>query len=344
MNIIPNDEGGDWILNKFVEYQHEVPPVHYEIFKEYTKNKKLSLDDQIYLSWLMCNTYQEITSLLILEEVPLEKDFSIKFNTWYKENKHRVVLGSSKKHMAYIERLENVMYWFEETFTSTPSKVIFTCMKSDNPSERTEELKSFIRQCKEVGRFASDYFIETLHLLQMNGYNDLNLGSIDTVDWDDGSNLTSGLFNVLNKPDLADKFDKGKMSKQELEDHKPELEETLLKIKNKINQKYDSNIDSVHFVPKLCSFRNLWKSNRYGGFHHDRQLGVLNKYLEVYPSKKELFEFIFKIRKEKFKSCLLGELNGWKGIRTERKKLWVKEGLTGIEPESIRNKLTEDWT
>jgi hypothetical protein len=331
---IPNDQGGDWRLTKYVEYQHFVPPVHYEIFKRYAKVNNLNLDDQIYLSWIMANTYQEVTSLLLLEEVSLGEGFSDRFNDYWKTNQHRIILGSSKKHMRYCERIEGTFKWFEDTFTHSPTDKLLDITSSvPAGTERTEVLNKFIRQCPEMGRFACDYFIETLKLLQDDGMNDVGLGQAEEIDWDDGSNLTSAIFNILYMDEEADLFDSGKMSKEDLLEYRPLLKETLYNIGQTIEDTYGAPVETTYYTTKLCSFRNLWKNSRYGGFHHDRQLGFLREYQKSYQEKNQLWEHIFETRKLKFKDNLLGELNGWAGIRKERKKLWTTKGLTGVEPE-----------
>jgi len=37
MTHIPNDKGGDWRIDKFVEYQHKVPPIYQAIFSQYAR-------------------------------------------------------------------------------------------------------------------------------------------------------------------------------------------------------------------------------------------------------------------------------------------------------------------
>jgi len=76
---IPNDNGIDYRLNKFVEYQNAVPPVHRKILIEYAKQKKLTYDDMILLSWLMSNTYHELTSILMFEEIKYDNNFYFNF-------------------------------------------------------------------------------------------------------------------------------------------------------------------------------------------------------------------------------------------------------------------------
>ena len=38
-----------------------------------------------------------------------------------------------------------------------------------------------------------------------------------------------------------------------------------------------------------------------------------------------------------FDERFLGELHDWSGIRPQRKKLWLKEGLTGVEKDACEH-------
>lgn len=334
--IIPNDKGGDWRIDKFVEYQNAVPPVQYEIFKSYAKNHSLSKDNMVYLSWLMANTYQELTSLLTLEENPLSKNFSERAGIWFTKNDERLIFGSAKKHMRYKERIHFVLNWFEDNFGQNPYDSFMELASTERePEKRYQKVYTKIRDCKNVGRYAADYFLEHCHLFQELGL-DTNIKSEDTILWDEGSNLTSGLLNMLYLDEIADKFDQGKLSKKELEELKPELNKVLKTIQAKIKENYNKDVPVEHFVTKVCSYRNLYKNSRYGGYHHDRQLAYLKQYEESWKEKENLWKEVYQIRKEVFPNWLLGEENNWDNIRKERKRLWTTYGLTGVESESLK--------
>ena len=118
-----------------------------------------------------------------------------------------------------------------------------------------------------------------------------------------------------------------------LKNHKKfQLTKKLKVIQAEIGKTYpEQNNEICMFIGKICSFRNLFKNARYGGFHHDRELEVLKQYEKDFPSYNSLWKQCYKIRLDIFPHHLLGELNGWEGIRKERKKLWLTTGKTGVE-------------
>ncbi len=63
------------------------------------------------------------------------------------------------------------------------------------------------------------------------------------------------------------------------------------------------------------------KNARYAGFHHDRELGVIRQYEQLFTEYQELWNECYQIRKDIFPNRFLGELHGWNGIRSERKNI-----------------------
>jgi hypothetical protein len=162
------------------------------------------------------------------------------------------------------------------------------------------------------------------------------MSSANSIDWDKGANLTSCMFNLIYKDELANEFDEvGKLT-EEMKSYIPLFNSELERMREKIWERYpDRKIDIPLFTPKLCSFRNLFKCSRYAPYHADRQLEHINQYREWHPESSDIWDELFQIREQTMPSHFLGEKNNWTGIRKERKRLWVDRGLTGIEPESI---------
>lgn len=330
--VIPNDNGVDYRLHKFVEYQHAVPPLHRELLIEYSNRKNLDEDGKVLLSWLMANTYHEITSILFLEEVEYGKGYYDRFRDFWSENNERITFGTAKKYNKMNNRILDPIEFFYNNYGLKPFRSLMSFIKdSNNGVERYELIKQLNKGCKNYGRFSEDLFLEILQIFDDPNSFNINIKASDVFDWEHCANLTSAVFNIMYEDELADKFDKGGLSKNELKSWEPKLKDKVLEIQETINKTYNKELDTSLFITKLCSFRNLFKNNRYGGYHHDRQLEYLRKYEETWPEKKDLWNEIYDIRKNVYSQQLLGEIGGWSGIRKERKKLWTTKGLTGVE-------------
>jgi hypothetical protein len=334
--IIPKDDGKFYRLKKFVEYQQEVPPVHRSILIDYAKEKKLNQNDLTRIAWLMSNTYHELTTLLMFEEVPFTDYYYNDFKIWYLKNEKKIQFGSAKKYNGMNQRFLTTIQFYEKNYGKDSFKILKTITSNLESKKNYESLIQFNLRCKNHGRFSSDLFNEIILMYQQENMLDTNIESSEIFDWQNCANLTSSVLNLLYKDDLADKFDSKKMSKSELKILEPFLNLKVQEIKKEIESAYHKKVDTAMFITKLCSFRNLFKNNRYGGFHHDRQLEYLLKYNKDFPNKKDLWKLVLKFRNKNYKSHFLGEINGWTGVRKKRKKIWTTTGLTGVEIESLK--------
>ena len=333
--LIPGDSGGDWRLNKFVEYQHEVPSIHYRVLGEYIKRYVSDIDDAVMMCWYMSATYNEVTCILLQEIFDWRsltpstvENYCKRFWIKYKQ---LLEFGSARKYAKNMDWFPILM----EQFIRKTKKHPYRWLKSvstGSPIEAYLSVYSAISSMKYTGRFAADLFMESILYLQ--DYFGLVYIEPSKLDWKKCSNLTSGLLNICYEDEAANEFDKtGKLVFQ------PEyLHKQLLIVQHRISEVYPEQEDDINlFIGKLCSFRNLFKSSRYGGFHHDRELGWLNSYKQTLPGFDILWKRVFKLRKVMFDERFLGELHNWSGIRPERKKLWLREGLTGVEKDACEH-------
>lgn len=324
---IPNDNGIDYRARKFVEYQHEVPPIHQATLSQYVSMRNPTQDELVYIAWVMSNTYHELTTMLIFEEVWMRWNF----NEFWKNNWNRIQFGTAKKYIKMNDRIVWIMEWFSEKYWESPYKKILEICWKWSWKERYENLIQYNKNCKNFWRFSSDLFNEIVMLFQKDWLIELGLEEPSEFDWKNCANLMSWTLNIMYEDDLADKYDRWDMSSQEIEELKPRLNAKIQELKSMIEERYGAEVDIPLFITKICSFRNLFKNARYWWYHHDRQLEYLIKYNREYPEKKELWRDVMKIRRKRFKATLLGEIGGWNGIRKERKKLWTTYWLTWVE-------------
>lgn len=323
---IPGDSGGWWRLNKFIEYQHEVPSIHYRVLGEYIY-QYCSISNAVELCWYMSCTYNEVTCVLLSELVQPE-NYTASKKFWSKLwEKYKPVLdfGSARKYAKNMDWFPQLMVDFIQLTSNDP----YGWLKSiciDSPTHNYKRVYKEITTIPHVGRFSADLFMECICYLQE--FLGIRLKEPSKLDWKHCSNLTSGLLNMFYLDEEANFYDKtGKLPLPE-----KDLTRKLKVVQKRIHRIYPDQENDINlFVGKICSWRNLFKGTRYGGFHHDRELGVLRRYQESLPEYSYLWEIFFNIRREMFDPRFLGELHDWDGIRPERKKLWLKEGLTGVE-------------
>lgn len=326
---IPNDTGGDWRLNKYCEYQSAVPPINPITYTAYARKHNLSKDNCIYLAWLNSTCYSAETAIFMYTQLPLIHVNKRICDKFWQDYKPYLTFISARRYVKNMDWFVDLIRSFIKYFSKSPYGAIQSlCKKS--PEENYKTLFDYVNNIKYMGRFSTDLFMEALVHMSYCKVLDIKF-QYPSFSWQKGSNITSAVFNIFYKDEAANKYDKTRRitPKQEVW-----LNKKLKLIQKRIQELYpEQNSDIAEITPKLCSFRNLFKSSRYGGFHHDRQLEILLKYKRDMPEYSSLWDEIFEIRYNEFDHRLLGELNGWDGIRKERKKLWLNEGKTGVEYE-----------
>lgn len=328
---IPGDTGENWRLNKFIEYQHEVPSIHYRVLGEYIKKYIHNKDDAVMMCWFMSSTYNEVTCMFLQEVFDWRNTTPTSVAKYCKNfwasYKDKLDFGSSR---AYAKSMD----WFPilmEGFIRRTRKQPYRWLKSlcnNSPEENYLNVFNNINKLPYTGRFSCELFMESVLYLQK--FLDVELTETSKLDWKNCSNLTSGLLNIFYLDEEANYFDKHKTLPEGITEEF--LTKKLNKVQKRISKVYPEQETDINlFVGKVCSFRNLFKASRYGGFHHDRELGVLKRYEATLPEYNWLWNRVYRLRESMFPKRLLGELNGWDGIRKERKKLWLRKGLTGVE-------------
>lgn len=336
MNI-PNDSGHPWRLEKFVEYQRFAPAVDPLTYTEYAKRHNLDPDECVYFAWLHSVCYCEVTATLLFERLNFRTVSPMEVKRFWRENKDKLIFQSARRYVKNMDWFVPLMMKFLSAIRDNPigEPYPFTWLVDLTEGQyyardRYKAIEEHLKEWKYMGRFSIDLFLEAIITFNKAGLLPIKLENAG-YDWNTTSNLTSGLLNIFYLDDMADAFDRGSL--KITPDLQAFLDEKLQVVLHAAREKYpyDKLLDDVSIVNKICSFRNLFKGARYGGFHHDRQLGNILHYRKVYPEYKELWDEWFEIRATVFPAYMLGEYGGWTGIRKERKKLWIQKGLTGVE-------------
>lgn len=325
--IIPNDTGAPFRLNKFVEYQHCVPPIHPVTLLAYAEHNQIGVDNIVMLAWLISVTYCEITALFLFEVLDWSIITRAHLESFWRREKSRLIFNSARRYAKNMDWVVSLL-WDFLALTERQPYAWLNSITGENSLDNYNHVWSAVKEVRYTGRFAADLFLELLMWAYRKKLLPIPFAEPERINWRTDSNITSGLMNVLYLDSEADEFDRSRRVDLQLI---PALDRGILNVQKAIRRVYPEQEASLPLVQtKLCSFRNLFKGTRYGGFHHDRQLENLLAYQRNYPDYS-LWAEIFEIRKEQFEAGLLGEVGGWTGIRRARKKLWLLEGRTGVE-------------
>lgn len=318
---IKGDYGHPWRLKKFVEYQHAVPSLHFRVLGEYIKINQVSKDKAVWMCWYMSCTYNELTCIILghnHEQVLDDTEF------YWENNKTFLEFNSSRRYAKNMDWFVELIQQFKAITHNKPLK----WLKHFEQNEKGyNQVFKRLLKLKYTGRFSVELFMESI--LYLNDYLGTKFIEPSELDWNSCSNLTSALLNLMYLDEEANTFDStGKIS----EEHRQLLEPMLKEVQTTIASVYPEQPNDINmFAGKLCSFRNLFKSSRYAGYHHDRELEQLIDYQQVFPQYQKDWEQVFNIREKLFDVRFLGEHNDWTGVRKGRKKMFIEQGLTGAE-------------
>ena len=329
MNI-PNDTGYPYRLLKYVQYHMSVPPIEPATIIPFCQNHKVTENGCILIAWYNSLCYCAPTALFLFSTlVDTSPEFVEKFWEIHKEN---LIFASARKYVKYKGRFANLMNTFHEDtkpYDSLYDWLKHLCIGANSSEENYNKVYKHMLKYNEMGRFSVELFTDMLVHMWDAGLISIPMSSNNTeFNWENGLNVTSGLLNMFYRDDEADEYDKtGKVTQEQKEFLNEKIKELQAAIRYYFPQE---NVGVSVITPKICSWRNLFKNKRYGGYHHDRQLEQIRHYEACYPDCG-LWKDLYGIRKQIHHESLLGEIGGWNGVRKERKKLWTTQGKTGVE-------------
>lgn len=290
-------------IKEFIEYHiNGDGECNSVVLKEWADQNKLSFLQRFELCYWFSVTYCVLSAIVLFKDENLYKNSA--------ELKKNIIFQSDRKYIKMEQRFEKTIKFFIDHLKK-PYMFLNKVLKNGKL-----DLKKAVCECEkwsQFGRFSSFLFLEAFSWVAQ-------LPVINTsIDWKKGNTATSGLLNVFGYDKEADIFDRtGKLFLSYMD-----LDNLLNKLINKINEK--RGISDVTCVEtSLCAYRKHYKGSRYNGYYLDRMLEELHKYKKIFP---DIVKELFFIRKLKFNHNYLGELNGWKGIRKDLKKLYVLKGV-----------------
>lgn len=326
---IPGDTGGLWRIDKLLDYKHYMPYVDTEFLCGYAKNRGLSWDDLIVLSWYHSLTYSEISAVYLFQLLPWRTIKKSECSKFWDAHKMHLQFSSSRVYVKNMNWFMPLMVQFMKAIKHKPFDWFCSIITDkENPFQSYKEIHKALSQWRYMGNFSIELFLITLIEAFHKGLFPIKLQG-DSLDWRTGANVTSGMFNMLYLDEEALQFERGTPLSSSLIGI---LDEGLYTLVERVKKRYpEDDSDVREITPKICPYRNLFKKSRYGGFHHDRQLEQIIAF-ENSPLRDSCIQKeIFQLRKSLYPSIFLGEIGGWNGIRKERKSLFLDTGRIGFE-------------
>ena len=272
------------------------------VLKGWADNHGLNFEQRWKLAYTFGITYNVVSAVALYEHPEEWKNAT--------ELKEHLIFQSDRKYVRMRDSFERLLDFYIANL-SNPKPFIDKWVA--NGKLRLEEAVLDVEKWYLFGRFSAFLFLEMFVWLT-----DLPVENLQTIDWNNGNTATSGLLNVYGYDRLAEQWDK----KGKLGLSTDKMDEMLKMLIQAIAN--SGGLTNVTYVEtSLCAYRKLYKGSRYNGFYLDRMLDELYKLQAEYP---ETVAEMFKIRSQHFDKKYLGECGGWKGIRSDMKKWYLKTG------------------
>lgn len=199
---IPGDDHKTYRLKKFVEYQHEAASINERFLGEWIKKYNVDKDRAVNMCWLMLVTYNELTCILLDE---LIRQYGAEL-VW-ERYKPLLNFGSARKYAKNNDQFVGLMNDWRALTDNCPFKWLIRQIKPSEV-ESCKFIQSTIERVPNVGRFASDLFLEAI--VYIRDYLGVGIKFPETKDWKNCANLTSGIYNIFYEDERANLFDKTK--------------------------------------------------------------------------------------------------------------------------------------
>ena len=305
---LPNDDGKAYRKRQFMsllknpEKGYIDGATDYCLLVAFARNYGLRDDERFWLAYLYGLSYSQTTAIRTFLEFPnLSRVKLRQLEKFWESNKETLYFNHDRKYVknnnAFVPAIKNIQeltqgmsplyYW--DDLTQEGFRPMYRAVKRD---------------WYYFGPMGLYLFFDALWGLLPQWYVDP-----DKLDWKScGKTVPEGMAHFLYLDEVVDskeyplnRFDK------------------MVEL---IQQRSEQPL--VIIESTLCAFRKLFKGTRYVGYYADRML------LECKQYGKPLLDKgvdLWKYREQTIPKEMLGELNGWDGIREDRLRLWLEKGV-----------------
>lgn len=304
---LPTDNGKTYRKEQFISLLKDPPlgyvdgATDYCLLPVFAEEEQLTPDQRFWLAYLYGLTYSQTTAIRTFIRFPDLKHTPIpQLSNFWKDSKSSLYFNPDRKYVKNNDAFVPAIRAMKELTDGNP--VAYWEDLSQNGFNSL--YKSIKKGWFYFGPMGIYLFLDALWGLLPDHYVDP-----EAIDWKScGKTVPEGMCHLLYLDDLVgdkqyplDRFNKA-----------------VRYICRKTGQPV------VIVESTLCAFRKLFKGTRYVGYYADRMLE------ECTQANKDLWGLgvdIFDYRSKAIPRELLGELNGWSGIRKDRMRIWLERGV-----------------
>lgn len=273
----------------------------YCLLPVFAEDHELTDSQRFWLAYLYGLSYSQTTAIRVFLRFPeLGSLNSTQLQKFWDRNKASLYFNPDRKYVKNNDKFVPAIESMKELTAGSPLEYWDELTR---PGFATA-YKSIKKEWFYFGPMGIYLFLDALWGLLPQWYIDP-----DFIDWKScGKTVPEGMCHLLYLDELVD-----------------DKEYPIDRFNREVNWLCKKTGQPVVVVEStLCAFRKLFKGTRYIGYYADR---MLVECTQVNKSLWDLGVDIFDYRSRAIPKELLGECNGWQGIRKDRMGLWLKEGV-----------------
>jgi len=277
------------------------------VLRGYADSHSLDINDRFSLAYFFSITYCVATSIYLLQNKHDLKRCA--------QDKSMLIFQSDRKYVKMGDRFDRLLDIWSNCLNNNYADVFENI--TVNGRIDVNKAVRYVSSWYYFGRYSAFLFLETLASLLDIPINECsNLISYGN----DRLTFAAGIYMIFGQIDYAEYAN----THHKVPTSVDYLNSLLKTIMDAINcAGGESNILSLE--TSLCAFYKHYKGSRYNGYYADRMLSELREY-----DKKNLLSDIvaeiYRLRETLINHKMLGEKNGWDGIRKELCDSYLKYG------------------
>lgn len=266
---------------------------------------ELNIEQRFWLAFLYGTNYCAPTVYYIYNEFPDFENVNIaRVKRWWKSNKHRTVFQTDRAKVKNFDLFSEIVKSYINLMGGSQEDTICSC-------KSYEDLYALASKIYYFGRFSIFNYTQALWELT-------NIKFEPTFfNLKEAESCRNGLCYAFDKRQYI-----VKKSKSRPEINYDELDKNLVSLLLRAKRKFKIlPVNIWNIETALCAFKKLFWSKRYLGYYIDRQQEEIAK-LQSNIIEGVSWEPLWDFRIEFFDHSLLGELNGWEGVRKSKMNIF----------------------
>ena len=289
------------------------------MLKYVAKALSLDRDQRFWLAYLYSTCYSAPTAFYMFMNLPRVQELTkADILGWWVKYKDKLVFETDRLRVKTQDQFPRMLMNYK-TLVGSSDGLFFDSHRRGTSEQTYDYLYDYLeKNLYYFGRYSLFMYLETIYNLT------------DFPIWATGLDLKNalssrnGLCFLLGR-DAWVRHASVKDENLTVEQY-AYLQRELKKLFEGLRVKYPS-IPTTYWnlETALCAYKKLFFRTRYAGYYIDRQLQELSKMQKLSPLGAD-WSLLWKFRREHFDPRVLGELNGWKGIRKERMDYFMNTG------------------